>query len=169
MGGTDWHPVCLIRPGQKNVAMQVSTDNFMKFFEIVSRCLDAQAASEQAGVHTPTRKLRRTRSNPLQPKGPPEAREYYIKGKEWVLQTSKESVTPPSGSRTRGKGATNRRFVTKSPVTPKGVSSGLRPDAKKRASAGGNKRNTRTLSSAAAKARDSSDGEESSQDIFGGE
>ena len=169
MGGTDWHSVCLIRPGQQNVAVQITADSFMKIFDIVNRCLDAQAASEKTGVHTPTRKLRRTRSNPQKPRGPPKSREYYVNGKGRVFCEYKDVVTPPDGSRKRIKGSTNRRFVKHSPTKPNGGSSGPRPVAKKRASAGDSKRNRRTLSSAAAPQRDDDDDKSSSHDLFGGE
>ena len=156
MVGADWHPLCMMRPGQINVAVQASIDNFIKLFEIVNRRLHVHETLEDAGIHTPTRKLRRTKSNPHHPKGPPEAREYYIPSKEWVKMTHTDGVTPPKGSRTRGKGAANRRFVKNLPASPSSAHPKL---LKTRASAGANKRNTRTVCS---------DDEESSQDIFGG-
>ena len=136
MDGTEWHPECMIRPGQINVAVHASIDNFIKLFEIVNRRLQAHKTLEDAGVHTPTRKLRRTRSNPHHPKGPPEAREVYIKSKGWVTVTHKDGVTPPKGSRTRGKGAANRRFVKNRPTS---LSSAHPKLSKTRASAGGKK------------------------------
>jgi len=152
MDGTEWHPECMIRPGQINVAVHASIDNFIKLFEIVNRRLQAHKTLEDAGVHTPTRKLRRTRSNPHHPKGPPEAREVYIKSKGWVVVTHKDGVTPPKGSRTRGNGAANRRFVKN---RPKSLSK--RTYGKTRWSLGFGRYE------GAGK-----DEEESSQDIFGG-
>ena len=175
MGETSWHPVCLIRPGDgKHVAVQVTTDNFMKLFDIVNRCLNAHAAAAKEGVHTPTRKLRRTRSNPQKPKGPPDGREYYVNGKEWVTCTYNTDVVPPRNRSNKSvKGSANRRFIKNSPVKPTGVSSGPRPDATERASAGDSKRNRhggRTQIKghvAVAPQRDDDDGKSSSSEMFG--
>ena len=147
----------------------------MKLFDIVNRCLNAHAAAAKEGVHTPTRKLRRTRSNPQKPRGPPEAREYYVNGKEWVTCTyNKDAVTPPNGSRKRFKGSTNRRFIKNSPAKPTGVSSGPRPDAKKKASTGNSKRNRHGKGTqikkhvAVAPESDDEDSKSDTSEMFGG-
>ena len=63
-GATEWHPLCVIRTGTKNVAMQSTTDNFTKLFELVRKCLDEQAALKESGVQTPVRTLRRRKKQP---------------------------------------------------------------------------------------------------------
>ena len=51
--GIQWHPMCLVRPGTKNVAMEATTENFAKLFEIVSKQLDASTALLNAwGAYT---------------------------------------------------------------------------------------------------------------------
>ena len=127
-GATEWHPVCVIRTGTKNVAMQSTTDNFTKLFEIVRRCLGEQAALKESGVPFPVRTLRRRKSNPYHPRGPPEERQYYCKSKGiWITKTRKEVTTPPSGSGTRHKAHMNRLFRKSPTGNPVTSTSGLRP------------------------------------------
>ena len=110
-GATEWHPLCVIRTGTKNVAMQSTTDNFTKLFEIVRQCLCEQAALKEAGVQTPVRTLRRTKSNPLHPRGPSDEREYYCKSKGiWIIKTRKAVTTRLSGSGSCHTAGRNRRF-----------------------------------------------------------
>ena len=129
-GATEWHPLCVIRTGTKNVAMQSTTDNFTKLFEIVRQCLGEQAALKESGVQTPVRTLGRRKSNPHHPKGPPEEREYYCKSKGiWITKTRKEVTTPPSGSGNGHKAGANRLFrksPTGNPMTSK-ASAGKSP------------------------------------------
>jgi len=183
MGETSWHPVCLIRPGQQNVAVQVTTDNFMKLFDIVNRCVHAHAAAAKEGVQTPTRKLRRTRSNPLKPKGPPEERKYYTPSKGWIVCSYPEdAVTPPNRRRESPQNggvphtnrSANRRFLKNSRVKPAGISSGPRPVAKKKASAGDTKRNRHGKGTqikkheAVAPESDDDDSKSDTSEMFGG-
>ena len=134
-GATEWHPLCVLRAGTNNVAMQSTTDNFTKLFEIVRQCLGELAALKESGVQTPVRTLRRRKSNPHHPKGPPEEREYYCRSKGiWITKTRKEVTTPPSGSGNRHKADRNRIFrksPTQNPVTR--MSRGLRPGPQKKA------------------------------------
>ena len=132
-GATEWRPLCVIRTGTKNVAMQSTTDNFTKLFEIVRQCLGEQAAMKESGVQTPVRTLRRRKSNPLHtkgPKGPADERQYFSKAKGiWITQTRKEVATPPSGSVNCQKAGRNRLFrksPTGNPMTSK-ASAGKRP------------------------------------------
>jgi hypothetical protein len=124
-GATEWHPVCVIRTGTKNVAMQSTTDNFTKLFEIVRKCL---AGLKETGAQTPVRKLRRRKSNPHAPKGPPDEREYFCQSKGiWITKTRKEEDTTPGGSGKCQKAGANRRF-RKSPTGNPVISRiGLRP------------------------------------------
>ena len=134
-GATEWHPVCVIRTGTKNVAMQTTTDNFTKLFEIVHQCLGEIAVLKASGAQPEVRKLRRRKSNPHHPKGPPEEREYYCRSKGiWITKTRKEVATPPSGSGNRHKADRNRIFrksPTQNPVTR--MSRRLRPGPQKKA------------------------------------
>ena len=127
-GATEWHPLCVIRTGTKNVAMQSTTDNFTKLFEIVRKCLGEQVALKEAGVQTPVRKLRRRKSNPHHPRGPPDEREYFCQSKGiWITKTRKEEDTTPGGSGKCQKAGANRRF-RKSPTGNPVISRiGLRP------------------------------------------
>jgi len=127
-GATEWHPLCVIRTGTKNVAMQSTTDNFTKLFEIVRQCLCEQAALKESGVQTLVRTLRRTKSNPHHPRGPPGEREYYCKSKGiWIVKTRKEVTTPNSGSGTGHKAGRNRRFRKSPNGNPVTIRSRLRP------------------------------------------
>ena len=127
-GATEWHPLCVIRTGTKNVMMQSTTDNFTKLFELVRKCLDEQAALKESGVQTPVRTLRRRKSNPHHPRGPPGAREYYCKSKGiWVTKTRKEVTTTPSGSGNRHKAGANRIFRKSPTGNPMTSRVGLRP------------------------------------------
>ena len=152
MGGTDWHPMCLIRPGTKNVVMEATAEHFTKLFEIVSRHVDENAARQLAGVQTPTRKLRRRGSNPKAPRGPPDARELYIKTKGWVVKKMKDAPTPGSGgSGSSHKCSKNRRFLRSTAVVSlerrgrtQGECSGSRPHVSRRVSAANRKRSTAT-------------------------
>ena len=127
-GATEWHPLCVIRTGTKNVAMQSTTDNFTKLFEIVRKCLGEQAALKESGVQTPVRKLRRRKSNPHHPRGPPDEREYYCKSKGiWIMKTRKEDDAAPSGSGNRQKAGANRRFRKSPNGNPVTSRLGLRP------------------------------------------
>ena len=147
-----WHPLCLIQTGTKNVAMEATAENFAKLFEIVSRHLDTNAALLTAGVHTPGRKLRRRPSHMHAPRGPPDERELYIKTKGWCKKGMKDPPTPGSAgsgsSHTRSK---NRRFLKiKSGVSTapgrrtQGKSSGSRPSVNRRVSVANKKRSTAT-------------------------
>ena len=108
-GGIQWHPVCLLRPGTKNVAMEATTEHFAKLFEIVNQHMGANAALLNAGVHTPGRKIRRRPSHAHAPRGPPEARELYIKTKGWCRKEMKDAPTPGSaGSGSSHKCSKNR-------------------------------------------------------------
>ena len=120
--------MCVIRTGTKNVAMQSTTDNFTKLFEIVRQCLGEQAALKESGVQTPVRTLRRTKSNPYHPRGPPEERQHYCKSKGiWIIKTRKEATTPPSGSGNGHKAGRNRRFRKSRTGNPVTSMTGLRP------------------------------------------
>ena len=126
-GATEWRPLCVIRTGTKNVAMQSTTDNFTKLFEIVRQCLGEQAALKESGVQTPVRTLRRRKSNPHNPKGPAEERQYYCKSKGiWLTKTRKEVTTPPSGIGNCQKAGRNRVF-RKSPTGNPMITRGSRP------------------------------------------
>ena len=172
-GGADWHPVCLIRTGTNNVSMQYTTDNFTKLFEIVRQCLREHAALKEEDVTTPVRTLRRRKSNPLHPKGPPDSRQYYSTSKGiWITKTRKEVTTPPSVPPVPGhiKAHRNRRFL-KSPMgNPPSARSGPRPGAKNRVSTRGSGREERVLSHDTAPQPgddDGDDGTSSSHDLFG--
>ena len=124
-GATEWHPVCVIRTGTKNVAMQSTTDNFTKLFEIVRKCL---AGLKETGAHTPVRKLRRTKSNPLAPKGPPGERLYFCKSKNiWITKTTIAEDTTPRGRGKGKKAGSNRRFRKSPTANPPKGRIGLRP------------------------------------------
>ena len=150
--GIQWHPVCLIQTGTKNVAVEATAENFAKLFEIVSKRLVVSTALIAAGVHTPGRKLRRRPSHMHAPRGPPEARELYIKTKGWCKKGMKDPPTPGSAgsgsSHTRSK---NRRFlkITSGVSTApgrrtQGKSSGSRPSVNRRVSVAHKKRSTAT-------------------------
>ena len=79
--GIQWHLLCLLRPGTNNVAMETTTQNFVKLFEIVGKQLDVSTALIASGVQTPGRKLRRNPSNDLFPKGTSGSKQYHIKSK----------------------------------------------------------------------------------------
>ena len=169
-GGTDWHPLCLIRTGTKNVSMQYTTDNFTKLFEIVRQCLCENVVNSQSGVVTPVHKLRRRESNPLHPKGPSDSRQYYSTSKGiWITKTRKEVTTPPSGSGNGCKAHRNRRFLKSQTGNPTSGSPGPRPGAKNRVSTRGSERNQRVLSPDTAPQPgddDGDDGASSSHDMF---
>ena len=167
-GGTDWHPMCLIHTGTKNVSMQVSVDNFTKLFEIVRQCLDEEAALNRAGKQTPPRALRRRKSNPHHPKGPAHERQYYSKSKGiWITRTIKKETTPPSGSGNRYVAGRNRRFLKSQTANPTSRSSGPRPGGKYRCPPGANKSKQRVLSGDAdPEPGDDDDCASSSHDLF---
>ena len=164
-----WHPLCLIQTGTKNVAMEATAENFTKLFEIVSRHMDEHAARQLAGVHTPTRKLRRRESNPQYPRGPPDARQLYIRSKRWVQKVMKDVPTPPSGSGSSYKCNTNRRFLNNTSVNLTGGSSGSRPNVYNRVSAEGSKRSRRVLSHDVAPEHDDDDTQSLVNNPFGDE
>ena len=115
-------------PVRREDAMQSTTDNFTKLFEIVRKCLGEQAALKESGVQTPVRKLRRRKSNPHHPRGPPDEREYYCRSKGiWIVKTRKEEDAAPSGSGNRQKAGANRRFRKSPNGNPVTSRLGLRP------------------------------------------
>ena len=172
-GGLDWHPLCMIRTGTNNVSMQYTAENFTKLFEIVHQCLREHAALKEEDVTTPVRMLRRRKSNPQHPKGPPESRQYFSTSKGiWMTKTRKEVTTPPSVPPVPGriKAHRNRRFLKSPTGNPPSARSGLRPGAKNRVSTPGSGREERVLSHDTAPQPgddDGDDGNSSSHDIFG--
>jgi hypothetical protein len=159
-GGTDWHPVCLIRTGTKNVSMQYTAENFTKLFEIVSKCL----SNPQSGAVTPQRKLRRTPSTGKTPRGLPGERQYWSASKGiWLEKTRREVTTPPSGSgKSISKAHRNRVFKKAQSVMSASRGSGPRPKAKKRASTQGSKRSKLVLAPDAASQSDDDDADDAS-------
>jgi hypothetical protein len=168
-GATEWRPLCVIRTGTKNVAMQSTTDNFTKLFEMVRQCLCEQAALKESEVQTLVRTLRRRKSNPHHPKGPPNERQYYSKSKGiWITKTLKEETTPPSGSGTHYGAGRNRRFLKSQTANPTSRSSGPRPGGKYRCPPGTKKSKQRVLSGDAdpEPGDDDDDCASSSHDLF---
>ena len=136
--------MCLLAPGTKNVAMEATTENFTKLFEVVSSQVVESAIKQLAAVQTPTRKLRRRGSDPKAPWGSPGNRKYYIEGKGWVHKVMKDMPTPGSGSGSSQKCSKNRRFLKDTPGLLRGGISRTGPNFSRRVSAATNKRRKST-------------------------
>ena len=97
MGGKPWSPLCLLVPKAANVSMEATTENFMKLFEVVH-----DRRIENLGKHTvtrtPTRTIRRRKSEPFAPKRLPDGTMFHVATKRWLRCVMSETPTPGSGS-----------------------------------------------------------------------
>ena len=131
-GGTEWHPRCLLAPGTKNVAMEATTENFTKLFEVVSLQLVETATQQLAALQTHTRMIRRRPSDEKAPRGSPANRKYYIASKGWVRKVTPDKPTPCSGSGSSCVCTKHRRFLKDIPRTGPKISRRASAATKKR-------------------------------------
>ena len=163
-GGTVWNPLCVIRTGPKNVAVQATTENFMTLFEIIRQSLHEQDCLGESEKRTPPRTLRRRKSNPHHPKGPPGERQYFVKSKNiWMTRTRGGETAPPGRNHLK-----NRRFLKKQTGNPTSGTTRPRPGAKKKVLTGGNKRSRIVIShdTAPQSGDEDADGDTDSDDLF---
>ena len=136
--------MCMIAPGTKNVAMQATTGNFKKLFEVVHLQVDESATKQLASVQTPKRTPRRRASDPKAPRGSPGSRWYYINPKGWVHMVKPDMPTPGSGSGSSQVRSKNRRFLKDTGLGRGGSISRTGPSFSRRASAATDKRRKST-------------------------
>ena len=115
-GTPPWSPTCLLTTEGGNVAMEVTTENFKALFDIVQGQID-KPGEGSAAPHTPTRTLRRRRSNPLYKQESPNGTKYNVTGKGWLRCVKEEVATPGCSS---GSTVKKRRKFTKVAGSPCG-------------------------------------------------
>ena len=94
MYGKPWFPRCVITTRWTNVSIEATTENFKTLFEIVNK----QLVEVGKVTCTPTRTVRRRKSDPKAPKGSPGRRIYFVKGKGFIECTKTESPTRGTGN-----------------------------------------------------------------------
>ena len=108
VGKPPWAPTCTFAPPPNNAAIEATADNFKALFRIVQSDLAAADPSRK----TPTRSLRRRKSDPFYRKGTPDNRQYYNTGRgQWQSCLKHKEESPVGKTKTTRK----RQKVAASP------------------------------------------------------